>query len=423
MYNNVKFQNLAKDFLLEQINKTILPNGVKIVSEYIPYLRSFSLGFWVNTGSKNETLSNNGVSHFIEHMLFKGTQKRSAKKISEDIESKGGYLNAFTTKEHTCYYGRGLTNNFELTFEVISDMIQNPLFREKDIKKESTVVIDELYDIEDNPEELIFDKFESELYKGNSLEFPIIGTVENLEQFTQKDLFDYTKKYYASNNLTIALSGAIEHNKLVDIASKYLSQMTKSKIGKSKSIKLKKTNEVKIIKDIQQCHLILGAETYGIKDKERTALALLAQILGEGSSSRLFQVLRERNGITYQANSFFNSFFDTSSIGVYLSTNEKSFEKAEILALRELEKLKAKKISLNELNRAKEYIIGTLLMSYESTTSRMNRLGASEIYINRVKTIDEIVNEVKQITVEDILIIANEAFNQDKILRVVIVPK
>lgn len=408
---------------MELIKKTVLPNGVKIVSEFIPYLRSFSLGFWINTGSKNETLSDNGISHFIEHMLFKGTEKRSAKKISEDIESKGGYLNAFTTKEHTCYYGRGLTNNFELTFEVLSDMILNPLFKEKDIKKESTVVIDELYDIEDNPEELIFDKFESELYKGNSLEYPIIGTVENLEKFSQKELFDYTKKYYTSNNLTIAISGAIEHNRVVDVASKYLSNMTKSKINKPKPIKYQKTNEAKIIKDIQQCHLILGSATYGIKDKERTALALLAQILGEGSSSRLFQVLREKNGITYQVNSFFNSFFDTSSIGVYLSTNEKSFEKAETLAMRELEKIKEKKVSSKELNRAKEYIIGTLLMSYESTTSRMNRLGASEIYINRVKTIDEIINEVKQVTEENILQIANEAFDQNKILRVIIAPK
>ena len=167
-------------------NITSLSNGIKVVSEYIPHVQSFSLGFWVNVGSQNETKKNNGITHFIEHMVFKGTLTRSARRISDDIESLGGYMNAFTSKEHTCFYARGLSSHVEKTFEVMCDMILNPRFDEKDIKNESGIVIDELFDIEDTPEELIFDKFESNVYKGSSLALPIIGEEKNISNFTQQ---------------------------------------------------------------------------------------------------------------------------------------------------------------------------------------------------------------------------------------------
>ncbi len=170
----------GKNTVLSQYNKTILPGGIKIISETVPHIKSFSLGFWFNVGSRDENLKNNGITHFIEHMLFKGTKKRSAKKIADDIESVGGYLNAFTSKEHTCYYGRGLGNHIEKTFEVLADMVQYPAFKPAEIRKEASVVVDELYDIEDNPEELIFDKFEEIIFAGNSLSLPIIGTEKNI---------------------------------------------------------------------------------------------------------------------------------------------------------------------------------------------------------------------------------------------------
>ena len=213
---------------MKNINITELPNGIKIISEKISFVKSFSLGFWFNVGSRDETKDNSGISHFLEHMFFKGTKKRSAKKIAEDIESLGGYLNAFTSKEHTCFYGRGLTDHVEKTFEVLADMIQNSVFNPKEIEKESAVVIDELYDIEDSPDEFIFDKFESNVFNGNSLGMPIIGTKKNLRSFRQKDLINFVKENYTFDRFFIVASGNIEHEDLIMFAKKYITKKLKT---------------------------------------------------------------------------------------------------------------------------------------------------------------------------------------------------
>ncbi len=212
----------------ENYRFTALPNGIRIITEYLPHVSSFSLGFWFNTGSKNENKKNNGISHFTEHMLFKGTSKRSSKKISDDVEKLGGYLNAFTSKEHTCYYGRGVGEHLPKVFDVLSDMIQNPLFRESDIKKESGVIIDEFYDIEDSPEELIFERFETNIFNPNSLYYPIIGTEKNIKSFGQKDFFNYTEKHYTTNNLIVSATGNINHDKIVELVNNKITGLKKS---------------------------------------------------------------------------------------------------------------------------------------------------------------------------------------------------
>jgi len=312
---------------LNNIRKTILPNGIKILTESIPHVKSFSLGFWFNVGSRDEIPENNGITHFIEHMLFKGTKNRSAKKIADDIESYGGYLNAFTSKEHTCYYGRGLAKQIYRTFDVLSDMIQNPSFKESEIKKEAAVVIDEMNDIEDNPEELIFDKFEELLFHSNSLGLPVIGKKENLKHFNRLDLFNFIEQKYGFNNLTIAASGEVNHNHLVELTEKFITKNLGQKQIQRNCSNNKILNESRIDKEIQQIHVIIGRDTFGYNDKRRTLVNVLSHILGEGSSSRLFQTIREKNGICYQINTFLNSFYDISSFGVYFSTNEKYFEK------------------------------------------------------------------------------------------------
>ena len=410
---------------MSQFNKTILPNGIKILSESIPYVKSFSLGFWFNVGSRDESFRNNGITHFIEHMLFKGTKKRSARKIAVDIESAGGYLNAFTSKEHTCYYGRGLEEHIEKTFDVISDMIQQPSFKPTEIKKESSVVVDELYDIEDNPEELIFDKFEEIIFAGNSLSLPIIGSEKNIKNFSQFDLFNYVKEKYGFNRLIISASGAVDHNKLIKLTDKYF----KVDLGKS-GIKRKhypftvQPSKIEFIdKEIQQVHTIIGKSTYGYKDAGRIKVALLTQILGEGSSSRLFQSVREKNGIAYQINSFLNSFYDVSSFGVYFSTNEKMIDRAMSLVLKEFRKLRETKITERELKKAKESIKGNLILSLENTSNRMIRMAQSELYYNRIKNIEEILEEIDSVTAEDILDISNELLQEDSFIKVIIKSK
>ncbi len=411
---------------MSQYNKTILPGGIKVISENIPYVKSFSLGFWFNVGSRDENFRNNGITHFIEHMLFKGTRKRSASRIANEIESLGGYLNAFTSKEHTCYYGRGLSNHIDKTFEVLSDMIMQPAFKPREINRESGVVIDELYDIEDNPEELIFDKFEEIVFEGNSLSLPIIGTEKNIKTFSQLDLFNFVEKNYGLNRFLISASGAVDHEKLLRSADKFIKLDLGNSSAKRKHfnsvIQTKARFEV-IEKDIQQVHVIIGKPTYGYKSENRTPVALLSQILGEGSSSRLFQKLRERNGITYQINTFLNSFFDISTFGVYFSTNEKMMEKAIQLTLKEFKKMRDTKISDRELKKAKEAVKGSMLLSLEGTSNRMIRMAQSEFYFNRVKTIDEVIKSIDAVTAENILEAANEVLEENSFIKLIIKSK
>ncbi|MHB1688818.1 MAG: M16 family metallopeptidase [Ignavibacteriaceae bacterium] len=410
---------------MSQYNKTILPNGIKIISETIPYVKSFSLGFWFNVGSRDENTKNNGVTHFIEHMLFKGTKKRSAKKIADDIESFGGYLNAFTSKEHTCYYGRGLSEHLEKTFDVLSDMVQQPAFKPVEIAKEASVVVDELNDINDNPEELIFDKFEEIIFSGNSLSLPIIGTEKNIKGFSQLDLFNFVKEKYGFNRLIIAASGAVDHKDIIRLTDRYFkvdlgNSPFKRKNYSGNSIQPKSEF---IEKEIQQVHAILGRPALGYKNEKRIYAAVLNQILGEGSSSRLFQSVREKNGIAYQINSFLNSFYDVSTFGVYLSTNDKMLEKALTIISKELKKLRETKISERELKKAKESLKGSMLLSLESTSHRMIRMAQSELYFNKIKSTEEIIKSIDAVTRENILEAANQLLDENTFVKLIIKSK
>ena len=404
----------------ENYKYTKLPNGLRVVSETLPHVNTFSLGFWINTGSRKETPENNGISHFTEHMLFKGTQKRTSRRISDDVESLGGYLNAFTSKEHTCYYGRGLGKHLPKVFDVISDMVQNSVFKESEIIKESGVIVDELYDIEDSPEELLFDKFESNLYVGNSLHYPIIGTENNIRSFQKKDFKNYINAHYTPDNIVISASGEIEHSKLVDLIGKKIKSRAKRSHLKIKKPKSRKPKNQNISKEIQQSHVIIGRSTVGFNNKDRIKANLISHILGEGSSSRLFHTLRERNGITYQVNTFLNSFADVSTFGVYFSTGDNTLNKATELVYKELDKVISKGITKKEFTRAKEYLKGQLLMHQESTTNRMVRMAQSVLYFDKVKLVQQSIDDINNITLEEIESISKNLLDGNKFSKVVL---
>jgi len=408
---------------LEKYSITKLSNGTTIVSEFIPYVQSFSLGFWFNVGARDENLKNNGISHFIEHMLFKGTKNRSARRISEEIESYGGYLNAFTSKEHTCYYSRGLTKNLSKTFSILSDMIQNPLFRESHIKREAGVIIDELRDIHDNPEELIFDKFEEVIFSGNPLSYTVIGTEDNIRKFNSDELQNYHRNKYNTGNLLIAVSGNVNHDDLVKLAERYIRKRKPLNESGREKFYRKKVNDLVVEKDFHQVHSIIGRSTIGLKNKKRIQVKILSTMLGEGSSSRLFQAVREKLGITYQINSFLNSYQDVSTFGVYFSTSGKQAERVMDIVRKEFLKMKEKKITDKELNRVKEYIKGGMLLSLESTTNRMIRIANSFLYFNRVVLLDDFLKKVDSVTVDDITSIANELLDEKKLSKVILTSK
>ncbi len=408
---------------MDNCKVTTLSNGVKIVSEFIPYLKSFSLGFWFNIGARDENLRNNGISHFIEHMLFKGTKTRTAKQISDEIESYGGYLNAFTSKEQTCYYGRGLSENFKKTFAVLSDMVQNPLFKNSHIKKEAGVVIDELKDIDDNPEELIFDKFEESIFNGHTLSHPIIGTEKNILSYNSNILHQFHKANYRLDNLLISVSGAIHHEEAVTLAEKYFTGKRTTSNQKRKNFVKQTVNHVFIEKEIQQVHSIIGRTTYGFNDLRRHKLKVLSTLLGDGSSSRLFQAVREKLGMTYQINTFLNSYLDVSAFGVYYSTNDKQAGKVNEIVHREFSKLRNVEVKPKELKRVKEYIKGNTLMSLESTTNRMIRLANSLLHYGKIVPIEDILIKIDSVTSEDIQKLSNEVLNESTLSKIIICSK
>jgi len=399
---------------------TTLPGGTKIVSEFIPHVQSFTLGFWFNVGTRDESLRNNGISHFIEHMLFKGTKKRTAKMIAEEIESYGGYLNAFTSKEHTCYYSKGLTENLGRTFGVLSDLIQNPLFKEHHIKREAGVVIDELKDIDDNPEELLYDKFEEIIFNGSKLSFPVIGKEKNIRNFKSSDLFNFHRTNYNTDGLLIVASGNLKHDELIKLTEKYITEGNSKRKRSREQIQIKKVEDTFIEKDVQQVHSIIGRATFGYNDKRRIPVRFLSALLGEGSSSRLFLAVREKLGITYQINSFLNSYNDTSAFGVYFSTNQNQYARVIDIIYKEFKKLKEVLISERELKKVKEYLKGGLLLSLESTTNRMMRIANSILYYDKVFSVEEYLSKIEKITVEDVQKTANDLLNDSKLIKVIL---
>ena len=399
---------------------TTLPGGTKIVSEYIPYVQSFTLGFWFNVGARDESLRNNGISHFIEHMLFKGTKKRSAKMIAEEIESYGGYLNAFTSKEHTCYYSKGLSENLGRTFGVLSDLIQNPLFKEIHIRKEAGVVIDELKDIDDNPEELLYDKFEEIIFNGSKLSFPVIGKEKNIRNFKSNDLFNFHSTNYNTDGLLIVASGNLKHDELIKLTEKYITEGNSKRKRNRDQFQNKKVEDTFIEKDVQQVHTIIGRASFGYNDKRRIPVRFLSALLGEGSSSRLFLAIREKLGITYQINSFLNSYNDTSAFGVYFSTNQNQYAKVIEIIYKEFKKLKDIPISEKELKKVKEYLKGGVLLSLESTTNRMMRIANSILYYDKVFSVEDYISKIEKVTIEDVQKTANELLNDSKLIKVIL---
>lgn len=404
--------------ILDNYKITVLPGGVRIISEFIPHFKSFSLGFWINVGSRDENSRNNGITHFIEHMIFKGTKKRTAKQISDSIEAYGGYLNAFTSKEETCVYVRGLENNFDIYFDVLSDLVQNPLFRDSHIKKEAGVVIDELRDIEDNPEELIFDKFEEKIFSGNSLSYPIIGTEKNILSFDSTLLHQFHKKFYRADNLLIVSSGCIGHEKIVELAQRHIHLKSGNSNQKRKTFIKNFADDFYVEKETNQIHTIIGKTSFGFNDERRTILKVLTTLLGEGSSSRLFQAVREKLGITYQINSFLNSYKDVSAFGVYYSTSEKHWEKVYNIIIKEFNKITEGKIKDSEIKRVKEYLKGNTILSLENTTNRMIRLANSILHYGKILSIEETIRKIDNITKESLIEIAQEVLSSKELMTI-----
>lgn len=403
--------------------KTVLSNGIRVVTEEIPHVRSMAVGAWINVGSRDEVELTNGVTHFIEHMVFKGTKKRSMKAISRSIESVGGYLNAFTSKEHTCYYARVLDEHTGLAIDVLADLAMSPIFPEKELEKEKGVVIEELRNAEDDPDDIIHDYLEKALYGAHPLGSPVIGTEKNLRSFTRKTLADYHFRYYVPSNIVVSAAGNVRHEEFLKLVEKNFPRRGSSvhAAGRRKP-QLQKGKIIDVVKPIQQAHVCLGTVGFSIKSKQRYPLLVLNTLLGDGMSSRLFQNVRERYGFAYSVYSFANMLSDSGSFGVYVGTDKGHVEASTDLIMRELDKLKAKSVSRAELVRTKAQLKGSMMLSLESIPHRMIRLGTSELYFGELSPLDTLIKEIERVDAEAVQELARDLFREERFSKIVFRP-
>ena len=423
MRSNKKIE-LNGERTLVEYSKSVLSNNVRVVTEYIPTVRSASIGIWIDSGSRDENPDENGISHFLEHTVFKGTEKRNLKAIATSIESVGGYLNAFTGKEQTCYYARVLDENIELAVDVLSDLVLNALFPSSEIEKEKLVVLEELKDLEDDPDDLIHDIFELNLFKKHNLGLPVLGNKDTVCSFTKKQLIKRCQEYYTADRMVVAAAGNIHHNEFVLLVEKYLKNTNQQSAIQNVRIRPEEYSSDTIVmkRQIQQAHVCMGKPTYSIKSEHRFALQVLNTLLGEGMSSRLFQHIREKLGYAYSIYSFMNLMSDVGSFGVYLAADARKQEKAVDAVKWELERLCKKEISASELSRTKMQFKGNLMLGLENIPNRMMRLGSSELIFGHTRNIDDILKDIDAVTVEDVQTLAKEVFNLEDFTTVLFLP-
>jgi predicted Zn-dependent peptidase len=405
--------------------KTVLPNGIRVVSEAIPYVRSVSIGVWANVGSRDESPSENGISHFLEHMVFKGTHKRSMRDIARSLESLGGYLNAFTTKEQTCFYARVLDIHLPQAIDVLSDLVQHATFKKEELEKEKLVVLEELKNAEDDPEDIIHDYFEQAIFPAHSLGFPIIGNEPNVRRFRREDLQGHVANHYSPQKIVVAAAGNLDHHRLVEIVSRYFTDLPSNRqppprfqppSRKSKPVTIEHP------RPINQAHACMGLQAYSIRHKDRYPLLLLNSLLGEGMSSRLNQVVREKYGLAYSVYSFVNMLSDAGLFGAYVGTDRNKVDDALGLIHKELAKLREKPVPRAELDRTKSQIKGTMMLGLENMSGRMTRLGSGELYFESYIPLDTVLRNIDAVIPEAIHRVANSLLKDDQFSTVIIRP-
>jgi predicted Zn-dependent peptidase len=405
--------------------KTVLENGIRVVTETIPYVHSVSIGVWAYVGSRDETENRNGISHFLEHMVFKGTKNRSVKDIAQSLESVGGYLNAFTTKEQTCFYARVLDEHVGKAVDVIADLMLNASFRKEELEKEKLVVLEELKNSEDDPDDIIHDYFEKTLFPTHSLGYPVIGTEANLLRFQREDLQSHVASHYVPARIVIAAAGNVDHADVVHLAGKCFKRLHMENSTMSREPAPNRTVKPSVTeyqRPINQAHICLGTVAYSMKHKDRYPLLVLNALLGEGMSSRLYQTIREKYGFAYSVYSFVNMLSDTGVFGIYVGTDKKNISNSLEIINRELSKLKTKHISHAELDRTKTQIKGTMMLGLESMSSRMMRLGSTELFLETYVSLDSILKKVDAVTVEGVNQVANDIFREKEFSTVIIRP-
>jgi predicted Zn-dependent peptidase len=398
-----------------------LSNGIRLITETIPHVRSVAVGVWMGTGSRQETPEQNGISHFIEHMVFKGTTTRSAEEIARSVDSIGGNLDAFTAKEMVSFNAKVLDEHLPEVFDILSDLVLHPLFKEEDIEKEKGVVLEELKMEADNPEYLVHEIFSNSFWKDHPLGKPILGTRETVRRLTRESIEAYYRQFYVPSNIIITAAGNLDHGKLLELAQvRFEALSPNGSVPSSPAPFTHARLNLRHKKSLEQVHLCVGVPCYPIPHERRYAISVLNTLLGGGMSSRLFQNIREKRGLAYAVFSEISAFRDSGCLSVYAGTSAGSAKEVVRLILEEFRRLKDEHLPEEEVRRAKDNLKGSLLLGLESTPSRMANLARQHLYFNRFLTLDEMAENIERVTAGEMQEAAQAFFHSRQVALAVV---
>jgi predicted Zn-dependent peptidase len=403
---------------IRNIRRTLLPNGLLVLTESIPHVRSVSMGVWISSGSRDETPAVNGISHFVEHMVFKGTTSRSAQQLAREVDSIGGNLDAFTGKENICFNIKVLDENTAPALDLLADLVLHPTFTPEDIAREQGVILEEIKMDEDSPDYLVHETFTQNFWKGDALGRPILGTVKTVSSFNQQSVFDFYASRFTPRNMVFSAAGHLDHDRFVaQVAEQFsgLAASSQSPLDKHPAPKAYPHITLKRKKSLEQVQLCLGVPAPPLDSPARYAVYLLNTMLGGGMSSRLFQTIREDRGLAYSIYSEVNPFRDTGSLCVYAGTSVDKTAELIRLTIDELRRLTLEAAPEAELKRAKDQLKSNIVLGLESSSSRMSNLARQEMYFGRFFTVDEIIEQIDAVGPEEVQTLAKELFQPEAI--------
>ncbi len=400
--------------MVSAIDKTVLDNGIRILTHKMPHTRSVSMGVWVNVGARDETPDQSGLSHFIEHMIFKGTRKRTAFQIAKEFDAIGGHTNAFTTMENTCYHAKVMDTHTETMVDILSDIFLNSLFSPHEIERERPVILQEIGMVEDSPDEYVHLLTGRNFWGDHALGRSILGKPENIADFDSDAMKAFFQQLYQPDHIVVSVAGNIDHAHLIDLVGPAFNC-----IRPGDGLPARNTPEARSMVDLnyrelEQVHICLGTMGLAISDPRRYAFSLLNTILGGNMSSRLFQEIREKRGLAYAVYSFISSHVDTGMCGVYIGVDPKDARESTLLILNEINRLATETVDASELSGAIEYTKGSLLLASESTDNQMVRTAQNEIHFNRHIPLQEVLKKVESITPDEILDLAKQLFGSNQ---------
>ena len=406
------------------VRRTVLPGGLRIITEQVPGVRSVAFGIWVAVGSRDETAAQMGSAHYLEHLLFKGTSTRSALEISASIEAVGGDLNAFTTKEYTCYYARVLDVDLPLAIEVVSDVVNDALILPDDVEAERGVILEEIAMHDDDPSDVVHDEFSSVLFEGSALGRPVLGTIETIEAIPRTAINRFYRGRYQPQAMVIAAAGNLEHDAVVKLVRKafsdYLDETASVQPARKRGQKLKHGTGVQVNnRPTEQAHLVLGVPGLPRSDERRYALAVLTTAFGGGMSSRLFQEIREKRGLAYSVYAFSQGFADDGMFGIYVGCLPNKVTTVLEVCKSQMQSLIAGGLSKDEIDRGKGQVRGSTVLGQEDTGARMTRIARSELHDEPLLSIDQLLAKVTAVTPDEINAVARDLLDAQLRLAVI----